>query len=131
MSSTLLSFGFIQIIRDPSLFVYARDDAKVYFLIYVDDMIITENDFSLMSQITDFLGTHFKVKDLGSLHYFLRIQVIRTIAGIYMNHQKYTMDILQDFRSSCTIGSLVPMEQHHTLLHTFDSPYLSDVTTYR
>lgn len=41
------------------------------------------------------------------------------------------MDILKDFQSICTTGSLVPMEQHHTLLHSSDSPYLTDVTAYR
>lgn len=85
LSSALLSFSFVQTTCDPSLFVYSHGTDLIYLLIYVDDMVMTGNNSALMSQITDFLSTHFKVKDLGPLHYFPGIQVVRNAAGIFMN----------------------------------------------
>lgn len=37
--------------------------------------------------MTDFLSEHIKIKDLGSLHYFLGIQMQRNADGIFMNQQ--------------------------------------------
>lgn len=73
----LLSFGFKQTNGGPSLFVYSHSSDMVYLLIYVDDMVMIGNSSKLMAQITDFLSTEFKIKDLGFLNYFLGIQVSR------------------------------------------------------
>ncbi|KAL8116037.1 hypothetical protein AgCh_022503 [Apium graveolens] len=131
LSATLLSFGFIQTSGDPSLFVYKQGNSLLYLLIYVDDMLMTGNDSVLMSQVNEFLNSHFKIKDLGDLHFFLDIQVTRTSAGIFMNQSKYVLDILTSFSELKSKTSLVPIEQHHELLHESDSPLLSDVTAYR
>lgn len=97
LSTALLSFDFLHTCGDPSLFVFSQDSSVIYLLIYVDDMVMTGNNPSLMAQVTDFLSTQFKIKDLGSLHYFLGIQVQHTAEGILMHHSKYTTDILRDF----------------------------------
>lgn len=57
LSSALISFGFIQTCGDPSLFVFSKESVHIYPLIYVDDMVLTGNNTSLMSQVTDFLST--------------------------------------------------------------------------
>lgn len=131
LSSALLSFGFVQTNGDSSLFVFARGDDLILLLIYVDDMIMTGNNAILMSQVTEFLSTHFKIKDLGPLSFFLGIQVTKTTDGFFMNQQKYVMDILKDFVYLKPQSAVVPMEQHHELLKDTDSPLLQDVTSYR
>lgn len=88
LSSALISFGFTQTTGDPSMFVYSKGADVIYLLVYVDDMVMTGNCQSLMSQVTNFLGTHFKIKDLGQLHFFLGIQVLRNAAGIFLNQHK-------------------------------------------
>lgn len=72
-----------------------------------------------------------KVEDLGSLHFFLGIQISRNALGIFMNQHKYVTDLLKDFEGVCTKSSLVPLEHHHNLLKASDSPFLNDVTAYR
>lgn len=62
LCAALLSFGFIQTRGDPSLFVFAKGATLIYMLVYVDDMILTGNDTAVMSQVTDFLASHFKSK---------------------------------------------------------------------
>ena len=53
----------------------------VYFLVYVDDLIITSNDDSLISQ----LDSTFSTKDLGPLSFFCGVKVCRNSIGLFLN----------------------------------------------
>ena len=46
------------------------------FVIYGDDMIITGDDTIGISNLRDFLSHNFVIKDLGSLNYFLGLEVL-------------------------------------------------------
>ena len=45
-------------------------------IIYVDDMIMTGNDVDERAALQTDLSREFKMKDLGSLKYFLGIEVL-------------------------------------------------------
>ena len=47
----LLSLGFVTSRANSSLFFYSRGNAFLYFLVYVDDLIITGSDPSLVDII--------------------------------------------------------------------------------
>jgi hypothetical protein len=40
------------------------------------------------------LSIEFALKDLGQLHYFLRIEVQKTGDGIHLSQTKYALDLL-------------------------------------
>ena len=48
------------------------------------------------TDVTKQLGTSFDVKDLGSLCYFLGIEVARSCHGISLSQRKYVLDLLRD-----------------------------------
>lgn len=73
-SSYLVEFGFICNIHDPSLFVYQKEKDVIFLLLYVDDMVITGNNKILLQQLLKSLNKQFRMKDLGTLSYFLGIQ---------------------------------------------------------
>ena len=50
---------------------------------YVDDIILTGSSDSLLAQFVSQLAVQFSIKDLGSLNYFLGIQVCRFSDGIF------------------------------------------------
>lgn len=131
LSIAPLSFGFLQTHGDPSLFVYSQGSNLVYLFIYVDDMVMTGNNADLMTHITEFLGSQFKIKDLGALHYFLGFQVQHSTQGILMHQTKYLAGILDEFQHLSSKFSLLPMDQHHDLLQESDSLFLIDATAYR
>ena len=77
-----------------SLFIYGQGSNLCYFLIYVDDLIIIENNSILVVNIIKQLGDMFYLKDMGSLHFFLGIEVIPTQAELFLSQHKYVRDLL-------------------------------------
>lgn len=43
------------------------------------------------------LSQTFHMKDLGTLRYFLGLEVDRTAAGFFLSQQKYTKDLIQEY----------------------------------
>lgn len=56
--------------------------------------MVTGNDQIEMSQLKHQLAQEFEIKDLGPLHYFLRIKVARSAKGLFLSQRKYTLDRL-------------------------------------
>lgn len=92
--STLISFSFIQSQHDSSLFLCKTSKGIVLLLIYVDDIVITGTDSTLISQLQEHLRQSFHMKDLGSLQYFLCLEVHSTVAGLFLHYYKYTRDLI-------------------------------------
>lgn len=67
--------------------VYFNFNKILYMLIYVDD--------TLLGEVVQFLGTHFKFKNLGPLRYFLELELHMFAASIGINQHKYVMDIIK------------------------------------
>lgn len=51
---------------------------------YVDDLLITSSNEEIIVVLKQNLHDAFTIKDLGSLEYFLGIEVARTIDGILL-----------------------------------------------
>lgn len=131
LSSALINFGFTQIVSESSLFYFQKGSAVALLLMYVDDMVLTGNDTSLLEVVVTFLGGHFKIKDLGNLKYFLGLELARSDKEIYVNQRKYTLDIIKDTGLWDAKPSCIPIKQHHTLQVNDASPFFTDVATYR
>ena len=67
-TSQLLHVGFIASLVDSSLFIYHFSHTIIYLLVYVDDIIITGNSSTHISNLIQALSHTFDLKDLGSLH---------------------------------------------------------------
>ncbi|XP_073363569.1 uncharacterized protein [Aegilops tauschii subsp. strangulata] len=77
--------GFRSTRSDASLFVYHQGTATAYLLLYVDDVILTASSPALLQQITARLSTEIALKDLGDLHYFLGIEVVRRATSFFLH----------------------------------------------
>jgi len=67
-----------------------------FILVYVDDLLITGDDVSSITQIKAKLHEAFTIKDLGLARYFLGIEIARSSTGTFLNQRKYIQDILAD-----------------------------------
>lgn len=77
-----------------------------------------------------FLDDKFCIKDLGSLKYFLGLEVARSSCGIYICQRKYALDKLTDSSMLSARPTFPPVDQKIELTKTNDS-LLDDPTVYR
>ena len=94
MTCFLLSIGFVQSLANSSLFLFQLGCHTIYFLLYVDDIVVTSNNDRLLQSFIDALGRGFEIKDLSNLHYFLGLQVTSQNKGVHISQLKYTYDLL-------------------------------------
>lgn len=66
----------------------------MWLLLYVDDIVRTSNNPSLLQHFITALGHVFELKDLGPLHYFLGLQVSTSGLGMHLSQAKYAYDLL-------------------------------------
>ncbi|XP_047259138.1 uncharacterized mitochondrial protein AtMg00810-like [Capsicum annuum] len=79
---------------DSSLFLRKTSTGCVLLLVYVDDIIITGTDSSLITSLRYQLKDSFHMEDLGTLTYFLGLEVHRDSSGVFLNQHKYTQDFI-------------------------------------
>ena len=79
---------------DSALFLCCTDKDIILLLLYVDDMIITGDDFSGIQELKDFLSQQFEMKDLGHLNYFLGLEITHSIDRHYITQAKYAFELL-------------------------------------
>ena len=78
-STQLLHMGFQASLTDSFLFILQQGKLVVYLLVYVDDIVMTGNSLQFLSSLITQLSATFELKDLGPLHYFLGLQITRTL----------------------------------------------------
>lgn len=94
-SSFMKKIGYKQSDVDHTLFV--NNTGKIMALIvYVDDMVVTENDPDEMKEFQTLLEKEVELKDLGQLKYFLGIEVARSKPRISMCQRKHILDHLTE-----------------------------------
>lgn len=68
---------------------------SIYLLLYVDGIVLTSSSSDTLWHVTHDINVEFKLKDMGSVHYFLSIQVTRCSDGFLLQQQQYAMDLLE------------------------------------
>jgi len=91
----LLQLGFMGSKADSSLFIYSNNYVTMYLFIYVDDIIIIAFVPAAITKLLQLLSVDFAVKDLGDLHYFLRVEVLLVKSGLFLSQHKYILDLLK------------------------------------
>ena len=76
------------------------------------------------------MSSHFQTKDLGSLKYFLGIEVAQSNEGIVVSQRKYALDILEETSMTNCRSIDSPMDLNQKLMADQGEPYL-DLERYR
>jgi hypothetical protein len=130
LRGAILEFGFMNSRADSSLFIYKTTSVTCYFLVYVDDLVITGNDPIFVSSIIDQLSNQFSVKDMGQLHFFLGMEVIPTTTGLFLSQHKYIRDLLTKLNMHGAKEATTPLSTT-IMLKLFDGTSSVDSTEYR
>ena len=83
-SSTIFRLGYSASPYDSALFLRRTNKSTILLFLYVDDTIITGDDFSGIQELKDFLNQQFEMKDLGHLNYFLGLEITHSTDGLYI-----------------------------------------------
>jgi len=130
LSKFLCDYGFANSKSDSSLFVFRKQGMVLYTLVYVDDIIITGNSTAKVNECINKLASSFSIKDLGSLHYFLGVEVIPTSTGLFLSQHKYIADLLERTKMTDAKVVLTPLSTSISLTKDDSSPN-TDATFYR
>nr|GEU59373.1 ribonuclease H-like domain-containing protein [Tanacetum cinerariifolium] len=132
-TTALAEHGFEQSKFGYSLYTKHRSGMFIDLLVYVDDIVITGSDVDGLNEFKLFLSTKFLIKDLGSLKYFLGIEVIENDLGLCMTQRKYYMELLHDYALLAARPVDIPLPENTILScdETKNDKYLSDFTTYK
>ena len=80
-----------------SLSTFTKTNVQINVLVYVDDLVISDNDSVALSSFKSYLSDCFKMKDLGPLKIFLGIEVARSSTSLFLCQKKYTLDDTFEF----------------------------------
>ena len=112
------------------MFVRVQDGVIIILLIYIDDILVACNNLEVVSKFKTFLHDQFKLKDLGSLKYFLGLEVARSSKSISLYQRKYVLELLAEASQLASRPVSFPMEQH-AKLSNHHGELLPDPTQYR
>ena len=81
-------------IADNSMFIFHHGTDIIVHLLYVDDIILTGSTLSLLSHLITQLSKEFAMKDVGDIHYFLGIEVLKISDWLFLSQSKNIKDLL-------------------------------------
>jgi len=63
----------------------------------VDNLIFIGNDEAMFERFKDFMKQGFDMSYLGKMKYFLGVEVVQSIEGIFISQKKYDIEVLERF----------------------------------
>ncbi|XP_050212336.1 uncharacterized mitochondrial protein AtMg00810-like [Mercurialis annua] len=124
------SRGFNQSKSDYSLFTKSDSQGFIALLLYVDDIIIANSSSLAIASLKSFLESQFKLKDLGSLKYFIGLEIARSKQGISLCQCKYILELLEEYGLTAVKPVSIQIKVNHKLIHHSEN-LLENPTSYR
>ena len=131
LDSYLKQLNFHQSDSDPCIYICITDNVLCIIAVYVDDIIIACKSLDLLRKIKSSLSSRYKMKDLGSLHYFLGVNVIQDNDNIFVNQSAYALSILKKFGLENCKPVSTPVDVSNLLEKASDDSDLFDCETYQ
>ncbi|KAJ3701404.1 hypothetical protein LUZ61_005109 [Rhynchospora tenuis] len=126
----LLDHSFTCAQSDHSLFIFQTNDIIIYLLVYVDDIVITGNSEHTIQKLMTLLDNTFSIKNLGTLNYFLGIEVQHQPHSLHLSQTRYLKSILQRASMTGAKPCQTPM-QSGVQISKFSGTPMEDAQLYR
>ena len=78
-NTVVACYGLWQSSFSHSIFMRHSSVGTIILAVYIDIIVLTENDHQCIIQLKAYLNSHFYMKVLGLLRYFLGIDVARSL----------------------------------------------------
>nr|GEW99328.1 putative ribonuclease H-like domain-containing protein [Tanacetum cinerariifolium] len=116
LATYLLENGFHRGQIDQTLFIKKQKRDILLVQIYVDDIIFGATNKDLCKSFEKLTKDKFHMSSMGELTFFLGLQVKQKEDGIFINHDKYVVEILQKFRLTEGKSTSSPIDTEKPLL---------------
>eukprot|EP00253_Pinus_taeda_P032989 PITA_32989 len=104
----LVENGFGKCDGEPTIYIKENDGKIIIVVLYVDDLIFTRNDASLIADFKAVMKSEFEMTDLGFLRYFLGIEVDQSENGVFISQDKYVEAVLKRFNMQNNKATVTP-----------------------
>jgi hypothetical protein len=92
LCSIIISFGFIALESDPS--IYVNRHTRVIVAVYVDDILVLSPTVQLRQEFHDNLALHFRIENKGEPKTFLSLNIFHTTDSLVINQSGYIRRML-------------------------------------
>ncbi|GJV58365.1 retrovirus-related pol polyprotein from transposon TNT 1-94 [Tanacetum coccineum] len=96
-SKFLLAQGFSKGVVDLTLFIQKTGKHILHVQIYVDDIIFTLTNPRDCDRFSNEMSSKFQISMMGTMSFFLGLQISQNPRVIFINQSKYTNEILKKF----------------------------------
>lgn len=69
----------------------------MFVAVYVEDILMTEDDLAEMNALKVFLNAEFRIKDLGPLNIFLGLEFIPVSHGKVTSQRRFIHEMFKEF----------------------------------
>jgi hypothetical protein len=113
-------FGFIKNEDEPCVYKKVTNNAVVFFVLYVDDILLIGSDIPTLQSVKAWLGKCFSMKDLGEATYILGIRIYRDRSNkmIGLSQSGYIDKVLKRFSLQDSKKGFLPMSHGVKLSRT-------------
>ncbi len=84
LNTFLHQLGFLDSKANSSLFTLQGSNYLIFYLVYVDDIILTGTQGAPFNCLLTALRKEFPMKDLGPLHFFLGMETCLDSSGLHL-----------------------------------------------
>ncbi|WVZ53342.1 hypothetical protein U9M48_004302 [Paspalum notatum var. saurae] len=104
-------FGFIKNVEEPCVYKKVSGNALVFLVLYVDDILLIEDDIPMLEVVKDSLRKSFSMKNLGEAAYILGIKIYRDRSKrlIGLSQSTYIDKVLKRFNMYDSKKGFLPM----------------------
>ena len=103
-------FSFIENEEEPCVSKKVSGSTVVFLVLYVDDILLIENDILMLTSVKVWLSKEFSMKDLGEASFILGIKVYRDRPNrmLGLSQKMYIEEVLKRFSMENSKRGLVP-----------------------
>jgi hypothetical protein len=98
LHSVLLSMGFERAQSDHGLYVYSKDDIRIFVPVFVDDITLAGKKGAKFDSLIEELSSHFKLRDLGPTTQLLGLEIHRDRPNrtLTISQSQFITNLLQE-----------------------------------
>lgn len=118
LDQTLSTLGFKHSDCEHAVYARGHGAARLLVGVYVDDLVITDNNLDEIARFKQEMQASFKMSDLGLLSFYIGIEVKQGSDGITLSQAAYARRILEKAGMLNCNPCATPMEQRFKLSRT-------------